>query len=255
MSDIRDELWKLCQDERLEEALSVVETLDEEVVVSRDTIYRLLQLCIKTKDLTSARRVHMLMVKSGLDSSSFLGDHLIRLFALCGSLLDASQVFCKIPSASTYTWNAIIQAHVRFGEGGRAVELYQQMQQGSVRFDKCTFLCVLKACTSTEDLGQGRLIHQQIISTELESDVLVASALVDMYAKSGCLQEAFNVFNNLSDRDVVCWGAMIGGYAQHGYGIAAFELFEKMQNQSMKPNKVIYLCILKACCIIRSISQ
>jgi pentatricopeptide repeat protein len=51
--------------------------------------------------------------------------------------------------------------------------------------------------------------------------------------------------------NTLSWGAIISGYVQHGYGFPALELFQEMQEKCVKPNKVTFLCVLKACSSIR----
>lgn len=215
--------------------------------VSRDVIYCLLQGVTKSKDLKAGRQLHSLIVSNGFESVAVLGDHLIRLFALCGSLLETNLVFCKVRKPSVYTWQAILSAHAIFGENERALELYNEMQQEGIRPSKCIFLCILKACCSTGFLGHGRLIHEQIITSNLNTDVSIGNTLVDMYAKCVSLREARDVFNSLPNCDVVAWNVMIVGYGQHGHGLLALELFEKLQEQGIKPDKVTFLGVLKAC--------
>lgn len=97
--------------------------------LTKDDLYQLLQGCLERKELVAGRCAHSLMINSGLQSVAVLGDHLIRLFAACGSLHDANLVFCNIANPSPYTWHAIISAHAALGHDERALYLYQQMQQ------------------------------------------------------------------------------------------------------------------------------
>ncbi len=49
----------------------------------------------------------------------------------------------------------------------------------------------------------GRLVHEQLIQTECNSDVVVGNSLVDMYAKCGSCDDALKVFNNMPSQDMV----------------------------------------------------
>ncbi|KAJ7527669.1 hypothetical protein O6H91_16G065400 [Diphasiastrum complanatum] len=68
-----------------------------------------------------------------------------------------------------------------------------------------------------------------------------------MYAKCGCTEDARELFDNMSERDVVSWSAMIAGYAQNGLAQEALALFEQMQREGMKPDEVTYISVLSAC--------
>lgn len=260
------------------------------IPISRGCVYGLLLECTKRQDLKCGRRLRSLMMYSNLDSIPVLADHLIRLFASCGSLDEANQVFEKVSTPSVHTWCAIIAAHAKLGQGETGFQLYDRMLLTGTKSNKFVYLAVLKACSSTLALNQGSQIHHQIIKSGLQSDVTLGNAVIDMYAKCGRLDEARKVFDELPRRDVVSWNAMLAGciqqgdfklvvqffelmqgegikpnvvswsamiegYAQHGEDLLALDSFDKMQRDGLKPDKVTFLSILKACGNIGAICQ
>jgi pentatricopeptide repeat protein len=136
---------------------------------------------------------------------------------------------------------------VKCGQGQKALELFQQMQQEGVRPNSVTFVGVLNACASVIALEEGRRVHQQIIQSGLESDVFVGSSLVDMYAKCGSIEDACRVFNKMPSRDVVTWTAILGGFAMHGHGREALKHFEQMCDEGVQPDDITFVCVLSAC--------
>jgi len=76
----------------------------------------------------------------------------------------------------------------------------------------------------------------------------VGIGLVDMYAKCGTIDDAHKVFNKMPTRDLVLWTSMIVGYAMHGCGNQAIQLFEQMQNSGTKPDYITFVGVLFACC-------
>lgn len=221
-------------EKQLDEALKATEAMHRGgIPISLDIIYCLLQGCTEKKDLEACRQVHSYMVAYGLDSEAFLADYLIRLLASCGSLPDANQVFSKVLKPSKYTWNAIISANANLGDLERAFELYQKMQQEGIKQGKFTLLAILKACSGSGTLGEGRLIHGQVVRSGLETDMVLGTLLVDLYAKCACLDDAHKVFEELPNRNVVSWNAIVVGYAQDAKGQRALELFEKMHQEEI----------------------
>lgn len=152
---------KLCQKGQLVEAFQFVDLLyRQRFPISTNVFYPLLQGCINNKDLQAGKEVHGMIMNCGLDSNVFLGSHLIRMFALCGSLLDAKSVFSRLPTPDVFTWGAIITAHAKLGQPEQAIELYHLMRhQSQVKPDAHIFVAVLKACSSTtasdEDCWSG----------------------------------------------------------------------------------------------------
>eukprot|EP00249_Psilotum_nudum_P003563 c17013_g1_i1 orf=231-605(+) len=108
----------LCEEGRLDQAVQAVEVMEQRgIPINRNIVHSLLKICTGKKDLAAVRRVQSLMVRSGFDSIVVFCDHLIRLFASCGQLLEAEQVFRKVAKPSLYTWSAIISANAKLGQG------------------------------------------------------------------------------------------------------------------------------------------
>lgn len=114
-----EEFSKLCTEGCLQTALQILHLMLQHraPAVSANIFYCILLECMKKEDLKAGREAHCLIVQGGLDSDTFLGSHLIRMFASCGSLFEANQVFRRLPHPSVFTWSAIILAHANLGQG------------------------------------------------------------------------------------------------------------------------------------------
>ncbi|MCO5580520.1 hypothetical protein L7F22_034388 [Adiantum nelumboides] len=216
--------------------------------ISCNTLCNLLLECMKERDLDNGRRVHTLMSCVGHDTLSFGGDRLIRFFASCGCLTEADIVFGQVLAPSVFTWNSIISAHVKLGDARTAIHMYFRMQKEGMEPDKVTFSCILKACSVAADLCAGRIIHSQVLSNRIVVDLAIGNALVDMYAKCGSLEDAQQIFDELPTKDVITWGAIIGGHASQGNGSLALDCYHKMHQREVEVNDIVLLCVIKACC-------
>ncbi|KAH7447447.1 hypothetical protein KP509_01G107500 [Ceratopteris richardii] len=163
------------------------------------------------------------------------------------SLQDAYAVFLKITKRTAYTWNAIISGHVSHNESEIALTLYSQMQISGVRPNEFIFSSVLKACTSLGFLYQGQIVHDQMLRHGVKIDLASGNALLDMYTKLWGMPAAQKVFTGLSDKDVVSWTTMISGFVQHGLPITALNWYVNMQVMGFLPNRITFLCTIKAC--------
>ncbi|KAH7444568.1 hypothetical protein KP509_02G083400 [Ceratopteris richardii] len=190
------------------------------------------------------------MVGSGLDGIAVLVDHVIRLFVSNKSLHDANRVFNRLTQPTIHTWNALLTAHIKLGAGQRALLLFYMMDGLGTKPDKITFLCALKACSSSQDLDKGRDIHEQITNSVYRSDPMLRNAIIDMYSKCGDLGKSIEIFQKSSSRDIVSWGAMMTGYVYHGQASSALELFERLLHQETELSKVVFLGALKASAIL-----
>eukprot|EP00250_Pteridium_aquilinum_P003056 c13392_g1_i1 orf=653-2890(+) len=215
-------------------------------------ISKLLEKVCKKKDLVAGRQLHSLLVSNGMCLVACHGDRIIRMFTLCGSLLEASLAFCTISKPSVYSWQAIISAHVHQGQSNRALGLYDQMKRDNVKPNMYVMQCILQACGNIGSSILGRQIHNEVLVGAVESNVVIGSSIIDMYGKCGSMEEALGVLLRLPGKNIVSWSALMAAYAEHDHGLLALELFERMEKDGIKPDDVTFLSILKACARIRA---
>eukprot|EP00250_Pteridium_aquilinum_P016227 c23010_g2_i1 orf=1-2010(-) len=222
--------------------------LHEGAILSSSALSSVLRECIRCKNLALGRRVQALAVVCRLVSRAPLGHLLIHMFSSCGgSLLEANLAFRNVEHPCAFTWHAIIAAHSDLGESLHALSLFAEMHVHDVKPCKYTLSSALKACGAVGMMWHGTIIHDLICRDGLECNVVLRGGLVAMYAKCGSLKEAHCMFDKTLHQNVVSWGALVSGYAEHGHGLAALELLEKMQTQAIAPDKALCLSILKAC--------
>eukprot|EP01018_Ginkgo_biloba_P018360 Gb_34963 [translate_table: standard] len=173
---------------------------------------------------------------------------MIAGYAQNGHVDEALKLFLEMPGKDVFSWNAMIAGYGQNGHFDEALELFRQMQLTGVKADSDTFASILSACANLAALEHGKDVHKIINRSGFESNVFVASALVDMYAKCGSIEIARQVFDKMPRRDVVSWNSMIVGYAIQGYGKEALQLFEQMRHSGIKPDHVTFVGILSACC-------
>ena len=116
--------------------------------------------------------------------------------------------------------------------------------------EKFKFVSLLNVCAEKRDLIEGIKLHNDIITRRLlflEKSPYLVSALISMYAKCGILAKAHHVLDELLNRNVVSWNALITGYAQQGPYNEALNCFERMRNESLSPDAVTLTCVLNAC--------
>lgn len=199
------------------------------------------------KALLAGKRVHSHIVKSEREQDRFLGNLLVLMYGKCGALGDASTVFAKMRQHNVFSWNIIIGAYAHYDKGKEALRFYQQMLLEGVLPDKVTFVSILSACSDQVALGDGRQIHGLVMGCEFESDVSIGTALVNMYRKCGTLAHARKVFDEMAERNVMSWSAIIAAHGQHGEGKEALGLFQKMEREGVIPNDITFVSILSAC--------
>lgn len=84
---------------------------------------------------------------------------------------------------------------------------------------------------------------------------MVGNALVNMYAKSGSIEDARKAFSGMAFTDIITWNTMICGFSHHGLGREALEAFDKMLIGGEYPNRITFIGILQACSHIGFVEQ
>eukprot|EP01018_Ginkgo_biloba_P039032 Gb_40503 [translate_table: standard] len=245
---IHAEIFILCKEGRLKEAVDILHQMDQRgIMVDSDTYASLLEACGNIKALAEGKQVHSNMSACGIDDNVFLGTKLVNMYAKCGSLMNARLVFDKISKCNMFLWTAMIGGYARQGHYEEALELYSRMHLAGIQADNFIFPRVLNSCAQLSALQRGKEVHDCIIKSGFESDVCVANALIDMYGKCGSLEDARQLFDKMSQRDVVSWNAAIAGYMHYGHANEGLKLFQHMQLTGMKPNSVTIATVLLAC--------
>eukprot|EP00253_Pinus_taeda_P008930 PITA_08930 len=211
------------------------------------TMANVLPACAQVGALRLGKCIHDYIVKSGLDSDVSVGTALVDMYAKCGSMEMACQVFYKMTVKNVVSWSAMIAGYEQNVLANEALTVFGQMQLAGVKPNLVTMLSVISACAQLGALEQGKRVHDYMICNGFELDVSVETALVDMYAKCGSLEIALGLFDGMSERSVISWSAMIAGYETHGRGEDALALFKQMQQTETKPNHVTFVFVLSAC--------
>ena len=109
----------------------------------------------------------------------------------------ARHVFEKMPERDIVSWNAIIAGYVQNGNGTEALRLFCEMKQAFMLPNQFTFAIILKACADSLVLELGKAVHANVITSQLDLDVSLWNALIDLYAICRRIDDAFCVFNKI----------------------------------------------------------
>lgn len=225
-------------------------------------------------------QIHCQTLLTGLDYDVHVVIALVQMYSSCGCLGDAHQLFDGVNFRNVALWNAMIAGYAKVGEVDKArgllehmpqchrnviswtcviagyaqmdrpneaIEVFRRMQLENVEPDEIAMLAVLSACADLGALQLGEWVHNYVGNRGLNQTVPLKNALIDMYAKSGKIGKAFQIFEDMKNKSVVTWTTMISGFALHGLGREAIEMFSRMQRDGVKPNDITFIAILSAC--------
>eukprot|EP00250_Pteridium_aquilinum_P013889 c21637_g1_i2 orf=1129-4512(+) len=239
-----------------EEALQLVERMRfEGIFPDAITFSCLLKACAVVGALHDGHELHAEIVIEGFDDDCIVGNTLVGLYAKCSSLVEAEEIFGAMTLHDVVSWNALMAAYLENELDERVLDCFERLQRDGIIPDLTTFVCTLKACSNVGAINIGREIHAEIVQGRCETDVLVGTALVGMYAACGLLVEAQEVFDELPVQDAVLWTTLIGAYTEQGLGEEALNCFRQMQEGGISPNGITFVGALKACGSVEAIDQ
>ncbi|KAG9459946.1 hypothetical protein H6P81_004454 [Aristolochia fimbriata] len=255
-----------------------VRMLERSIVPNKFTFPSLIRACCMENAIDEGKQVHAHVFKLGYAGDEFSQNNLIHMYMNCRYLDDGRRVFDKMscqtvvswttlisgysqwgyvddayavfemmPVRNSVSWNAMIAAYVQSNRFQEALALFERMRAEGIELDKYVAASMLSACTGLGALEQGEWIHAYIKKSGITLDTKLATTIIDMYCKCGCLEKAFELFNSLSHKGISSWNSMIGGLAIHGQAQAAIELFKEMEKETVEPDDITLVNVLNAC--------
>ncbi|KAI5080121.1 hypothetical protein GOP47_0005600 [Adiantum capillus-veneris] len=206
----------------------------------------ILKACGIMQNGVMGKQIHDEIVSLGLLKNDIvLSGALVDMYSKCGVFTKALKILDELSVRDVVSWNTLIGGYAQHGQGQEALGCFQRMQRDGLTPDAITYACTLKACGLMQDIDMGEKIHDEIVNQRLlEKNVVLGSALVDMFAKCGVLLKAQKVFDDLPIRDAVSWDALIAGYAQHGQGQEALGCLQRMQSEGFVPSVVSWTALI-----------
>lgn len=181
---------------------------------------------------------------------------MITGYAKRGEMESARELFDEMPKRDVVTWNAVISGYVLYGAHKRAVEMFEKMVNSGEKPDDVTMLSLLSACADSGDLSVGEKLHFSMLEMfRGDLSVVIGNALIDMYAKCGNIERAFDVFRKMREKDRSSWNSIICGLAFHGHSAESLSLFEEMTLMKIRPNEVTFVGVLIACSHVGNVKR
>ncbi|KAF6171717.1 hypothetical protein GIB67_007238 [Kingdonia uniflora] len=241
-----------------EEALMLFDQMmnvDEDVGLDGTTMVSVLPACAQLKDFRRGRLVHELAKRNGISTHTTVRNSLVDMYMKCGCLREARLVFNETRGRDVVMWTAMIGGYVLNSDASSALALFPSMQLDGVRPNSVTMAALVSACISLSELRHGKCIHGWVIRCSLQSDVIVETALIDLYAKCGCLDYSFRVFEKSSRTRMVPWNAMISGYVHNGLKAEAIKHFKQMRVEEVEVSAATLISLLPAYADLADIQQ
>ncbi|KAK7400295.1 hypothetical protein VNO78_11500 [Psophocarpus tetragonolobus] len=244
---IYKDIKRFARQNKLKEALIILDYVDQRgIPVNATTFSSLIDACTRTKSLSQGREVHTHIRINELQNSVFLRTKLVQMYTSCGSLEEAQKVFDGLPCQSVYPWNALLRGTVLSGKRQYidVLKTYTEMRALGVELNVYSFSNVIKSFAGASAFSQGLKTHALLIKNGFVDNYIIRTSLIDMYFKCGKVRLACRVFEEIPERDIVAWGAMLAGFAHNRLPREVLEYVRWMVEDGMKPNSVVMTIVI-----------
>ncbi|GAB4856379.1 Putative pentatricopeptide repeat-containing protein At3g11460, mitochondrial [Ancistrocladus abbreviatus] len=211
------------------------------------TMLGLVPLCSMPLHLSLGMTLHGCNVRCGLINDVAVGNCLLSMYIRCGTIELARNLFDEIPEKGLITWNAMINGFAQNGLASNVLDLYQKMEMSGISPDAVTLLGVLSSCAYIGARSVGSEVERQIELCGFGSNTFLKNALIYMHGRCGNLVKARAIFDEMPDKSLVSWTAIMGAYGIHGQGEIATELFDEMLTTGICPDRTVFVSVLSAC--------
>ncbi|XP_012489585.1 pentatricopeptide repeat-containing protein At5g39680 [Gossypium raimondii] len=192
------------------------------------------------------RQCHGYVVKSGLVFHQYVKNALINMYSKFSDVKGAMRVFSLVPGYDVYSYNLVLNGLVQQGFSNEAIQVLERLMGESVEWDSVTYVTVFGLCACLKDLKLGLQVHCRILTSDVELDVFVNSAIINMYGKCGKVINARKTFDCLQVKNVVVWTGIMAAYFQNGCFEEALNLFSEMKIGDVSPNGFTFAVMLNS---------
>lgn len=213
------------------------------------TVTNLLGACAELASLNIGNQIHCFSVKSGLLIDVSTCNGLIDMYAKCGSLKDAQNVFDSTENPNIVSWSSLIVGYAQFGRGHEAINIFREMRNQGVQPNEITYLGVLTACSHIGMVEEGWHLFETMV---VEHGILPTrehfSCMVDLLARAGCLTEAETFIKETGfDPDITTWKTLLAACRTQGNIDIAKRTAESILNlDPLNSAALVLLCNIHA---------
>lgn len=252
--------------------------LEEGLYPDNYTLPYVLKACAGLRCCHLGEMVHGQTVKLGFWLDHFVGNTLIAMYSSLQNVRAARCIFDELPWHSAVSWTIMISGYAKVGDVDAATMLFDEtpvkdrgvwgsiisgyvqnncfkegmqmfrlMQSQGLEPDESILASILCACAHLGDLEMGVWVHRYLDQTGHPLTVRLSTGLIDMYGKCGRLDFSKKLFDGMSQRDTICWNAMISGMAMNGDGQNAVRMLSEMDKAGVKPDDITFIALFTAC--------
>ena len=168
---------------------------------------------------------------------------LVDLYAKCGSLTEAQEVFEKLPIQRIISWNALIAGYARQGESEAVFHLYDRLKGEGIEPTETTFLSILSVCSHSGLLEEANMYFNSMTSDfGIIPTIKHHNSLLDLHGRAGQLDEMIRIVNMMPcEPDLVTWKIVLDCCRKLGNIDLSKQIFECLLTHNQKRHSDIFV--------------
>lgn len=229
-----------------EEAIHIfIKMVKQGIEIDANVVSAVLAVFGVDTSLSLGKQIHTLIIKKGFNLNAFVSNGLINMYSKCGDLEDSIKLFEHMHQRNSISWNSMIAAFARHGNGHKALQLYENMKFQGVEPTDVTFLSLIHACSHVGLVEKGMEFYETMgkdyqIAPRMEHYACV----VDMLGRTGHIKEAKIFIDKMPIKpDLQIWQALLGACAIHGDTKIGKYAADKLISESPNNSKEAYISL------------
>ncbi|VFQ82202.1 unnamed protein product [Cuscuta campestris] len=181
------------------------------------TLVNVLSACARLGALDMGKWVHTYAKNIGYLGNIYVGNGLVDMYAKCGAIENALDVFRNMADKDLISWNTIINGVAVHGQAVDALNLFSQMREAGVRPDGITFIGVLCACSHMGLVPEAFEYFQSMTREySIVPQIEHYGCMVDLLGRAGHFKQAVEFVQKMPvPPDNVIWTALLGACRIH----------------------------------------
>ncbi|XP_077242720.1 pentatricopeptide repeat-containing protein At2g27610-like [Tasmannia lanceolata] len=167
--------------------------------------------------MEQGKHMHAHVIKTGLESTVFVGSALVDMYSKCGMAKDSFEVFTNLPEKNVVSWNSMIVGYAQNGFSEKSLYLFEEMKNSGLIPTCITFIGVLFACSHAGLVDEGRhYFDLMIFNYGISPSVEHSTCMVDLLGRAGHLDEAEAfLINSPFSSEPTIWRTLLSACGVH----------------------------------------
>nr|KAJ0199820.1 hypothetical protein LSAT_V11C600310890 [Lactuca sativa] len=219
--------------------------IDNEIKTDLPVCNAFIKMYAKCSDIIRYNTHQLFVEMTKKDEISY--GSLISGYILHGFVMEAMNLFREMKKPCLSIWNVVISGHFQNNQYEKVIDLLHEMQENIFKPNSVTLSIIFPTLSHLSNLKGSKETHAYAIRNSYDTNIDVASGIIDTYAKLGFLDRARIVFDQSEKKSVIIWRSIISAYSSHGDVNTTLDLFNQMTKEGIYPDPMIVTFVLSAC--------